>query len=302
MGINNIPPKTCTYSCVYCQLGRTPQLEVERRAFYDPEAVIRAVRAWVSQLREQGEGIDYLTFVPDGEPTLDLSLGQMIQDLKGLGIPIAVITNASLLAREDVREELAQADWVSLKLDAVSEHTWRWINRPHKDLRLEQIKEGMLKFAFTFPGRLATETMLVAGANDGAEELKAIAEFLERLPPDVAYLAVPTRPPAEPWVKPPHEEAVAQAYAVFSERLPRVELLIGYEGDAFSSTGDVAVDLLSITAVHPLRREAVEELLAKNNASWSVVQRLLDAGELVELDYQGNKFYMRSLPSRKRLR
>jgi len=87
LGINNIPPKICSYSCVYCQLGRTLRMEIERRAFYEPEELIRAVRERVEELREGGERIDYLTFVPDGEPTLDSNLGEEIAALKDLGIP-----------------------------------------------------------------------------------------------------------------------------------------------------------------------------------------------------------------------
>jgi wyosine [tRNA(Phe)-imidazoG37] synthetase (radical SAM superfamily) len=93
LGINNIPPKACTYSCVYCQVGRTSEMQVERRSFYDPEEVVQDVWDRVQRSTEAGETIDYLTFVPDGEPTLDVHLGREIELLKPLGIPIAVITN-----------------------------------------------------------------------------------------------------------------------------------------------------------------------------------------------------------------
>ncbi|MFO7742846.1 MAG: radical SAM protein, partial [Anaerolineae bacterium] len=118
LGINNIPPKICTYSCAYCQLGRTIKMEVERRPFYEPEDILRHVQDKVEKSEGAGEAIDYLTFVPDGEPTLDANLGHEIELLQPLGIKIAVISNASLVWREDVREELGQADWVSLKVDA----------------------------------------------------------------------------------------------------------------------------------------------------------------------------------------
>ena len=298
LGINNIPPKICSYSCVYCQLGRTLRMEGERRAFYKPKELIRAVRERVKELREGGERIDYLTFVPDGEPTLDANLGEEIAALKDLGIPIAVITNASLIACEDVREELSQADWVSLKVDATTEAVWKRVNRPHKALSLEEIQKGILKFARNFRGTLATETMLVSGVNDASEEIAAVAGFLAEVKPDIAYISIPTRPPAEPWVKPPTEEVLTQVYAIFEERLPHVELLIGYEGDAFAASGDAAHDLLSITAVHPMREGAVRQLLARDRADWDVVRELVHAGKLVELEYSGHRFYMRALPSR----
>jgi wyosine [tRNA(Phe)-imidazoG37] synthetase (radical SAM superfamily) len=167
LGINNIPPKICTYACVYCQLGRTIKMRVERAAFYEPEEILRDVRGKVEKARRAGEAIDYLTFVPDGEPTLDLNLGRAIDLLKPLGIKIAVITNSSLMWHEDSREALMQADWVSLKVDAVREDIWRRVDRPHGTLQLASIQDGILGFAKTYTGHLVTETMLVEGINDG---------------------------------------------------------------------------------------------------------------------------------------
>lgn len=295
LGINNIPPKICTYSCVYCQLGRTIKMQVERQAFYDPQEVRRVVEEKVRKTGLSGEPIDYLTFVPDGEPTLDVHLGQEIELLKPLNIKIAVITNSSLVSREDVRAELAKADWVSLKVDAVSERTWRRVDRPHGALRLEAIREGMLQFAESYGGKLVTETMLVRDLNDGEDQLGEVAEFLAHLSPDTAYLAIPTRPPAEEWAQPPDENAINRGYQILSERLAHVEYLIGYEGNAFAFTGNVEDDLLSITSVHPMREDAVEEFLGRAQADWSAVRRLIAEDRLVETRYGEHRFYVRRL-------
>ena len=295
LGINNIPPKVCTYSCVYCQLGRTPKMQAERSEFYPPEDIVRAVQDKVSRSRQAGEAIDYLTFVPDGEPTLDLNLGHEIELLRPLGLPIAIITNASLIWREDVREELMGADWVSLKMDAVDGETWRRVNRPHGQLNLASILEGALTFAEHYPGKLVTETMLVVGTNDGEEQVEAVARFLARLQPATAYLSIPTRPPAEAWARAPDEQAVNRAYQILSEAVPDAEYLIGYEGNAFAFTGDVEQDLLSITAVHPMREDAVQAFLARAQAGWPVVQRLVAQEELVEARHNGHTFYLRKL-------
>jgi len=295
LGVNNIPPKVCTYSCVYCQLGRTPEMRVERREFYDPEEVLRQIRAKVEAAREAGEAIDYLTFVPDGEPTLDVNLGREIALLRPLGIPIAVITNGSLLWKEDVRADLMGADWVSVKVDAVRESVWRRVDRPHGSLRLAEVLEGVEAFARSYGGELVTETMLVRGVNDAEADLAEVADFLARLGPARAYISIPTRPPAEKWVLPPTEEAITRAYALFAGAVERVELLIGYEGDAFAATGDAEGDLLSITAVHPMRREAVEALLTRTGAGWEVVHGLLAEGLLIETEYGGHTYYARHL-------
>ncbi len=301
LGINNIPDKVCSYACIYCQIGRTLRMEVKRRRFYDPERILRDVETKVHEATERGERIDYLTFVPDGEPTLDINLGKETELLRQLEIPLAVLTNSSLIWREDVREELSVFDFVSLKLDAVSGHLWRRVDRPHRSLRLEDILEGMLDFRDGFKGRLVTETMLIGGIDYGDEPEK-IAEFLKDLKPDVAYIAVPTRPPAERWVKPADEETINRTFQLFAEALGegRVEYLIGYEGNAFAFTGNVEDDLLGITAVHPMREDAVKKLLEKANAGWDVVEKLLKAGKLIEIEYEGEKFYMRRLRSRDR--
>jgi wyosine [tRNA(Phe)-imidazoG37] synthetase (radical SAM superfamily) len=293
LGINNIPPKTCTYSCVYCQLGRTPKMEVERRAFYEPDKVVSNVVDKVARTRQAGESIEYLTFVPDGEPTLDINLGQEIELLKPLGEPVAVISNASLIWRQDVRQDLMGTNWVSLKVDAVEEAAWRQIDRPHGSLDLPSIMAGLLTFAREYRGKLVTETMLVAGVNDGDGDLKALAGFLARLQPDRAYLSIPTRPPAEPWALPPDEQTVNRAYQILQRELERVECLIGYEGNAFAFTGDVEEDLLSITAVHPMREDAVKHFLARAGTTWALVQRLVAQERLVQADYDGYRYYLR---------
>ncbi|MCK4514845.1 MAG: radical SAM protein, partial [Spirochaetaceae bacterium] len=295
VGINNIPPKICTYACVYCQLGRTIKMRVEREAFYTPEEIVQSVQEKVQKAQAANEPIDYLTFVPDGEPTLDVHLGREIELLKPLGIKIAVITNSSLVSREDVRNDLQGADWVSLKVDSVKESIWRKVDRPPGVLELNAIQEGMLELAATFEGVLVTETMLVEGVNDGEESVGGITGFLSQLKPRTVYLSIPTRPPAENWVHPPDEKTINRAFQIMSERLDHVEYLIGYEGNEFAFTGDVQEDLLSITAVHPMREDAVGAFLERANSDWEVVHRLVAEDELVETEFEGWKFYLRRL-------
>ncbi len=294
LGVNHIPPKACSYSCVYCQVGRTSHLRVVRRAFYDPAQVEQAVREHLAQARSAGERVDYLSFVPDGEPTLDVHLGAEIARLRPLGTPIAVITNGSLLWRQDVRNDLLLADWVSVKVDSVQEDVWRRVDRPHGKLRLPVILDGMLEFARQYRGLLVTETMLVAGVNDDERSLEAVADFLAHLGPSAAYISVPTRPPAEAWVRPPDGEVIVRAYAIFREKVERVELLTGYEGNAFALIGDPAEDLLRITAVHPLREDALVAYLARSNQNRNLVDRLLAQGLLIEIEYRGQRFYRRA--------
>jgi len=164
-------------------------------------------------------------------------------------------------------------------------------------LQRSAILAGARQFVANFHGTLVTETMLVAGANDSPARLAETADLLAQLRPDIAYLSIPTRPPAEDWVLPPDEAVINRAYQLFSDRLKQVEYLIGYEGNAFAFSGDVEDDLLSITAVHPMREDAVKQLITQAKAPWSVVQRLITEGQLIETQYNQQTFYLRKIHS-----
>ncbi|HQE96172.1 MAG TPA: radical SAM protein [Candidatus Marinimicrobia bacterium] len=295
LGINNIPAKVCTYACAYCQVGKTIKMPIERWVYYKPEDVFGSVKNLLENAYRQGEQVDFLTFVPDGEPTLDINLGTEISILKTLGVPVGVITNSSLIWRSDVRKDLNNADWVSLKIDAVEETIWRGINHPNRSLDLKEILDNILEFAGNYHGQLVTETMLIRDRNDSREHVEKLTEYIAQLPNITAYLSVPTRPPAEKWVQIPTEETLIQAYQIFRSKMRSVELLIGYEGNAFGFSGNVEADLVNITAVHPMRKEAVAELLEKAKSDWSVVDRLIEKELLVKKEYQGKTFYTRRL-------
>ncbi len=295
MGINNIPPKICTYSCVYCQIGRTLNMQVERMEFYKPDEIFQAVEKKVKEAVEKREAVDYLTFVPDGEPTLDINIGREIEILKNLGLKIAVITNSSLIWDEKVRSDCYKTDWISVKIDALTRDIWREIDRPHGSLKLEKILDGLSEFARRFKGEMTTETMLIQGINDNIEQIEKISDFIAGLKPARSYIAIPTRPPAEKWVKPPAENMINMAVQIFKEKEIPTEYLIGYEGNAFAFTGNVEEDLLSITSVHPMREDQVREFLDKAEKDWTVIQKLISQDKLIKSEYKNKKFYTRKL-------
>ncbi|HHO48374.1 MAG TPA: radical SAM protein [Desulfobacteraceae bacterium] len=295
LGVNNIPPKICSYSCIYCQVGGTNALRIDRQPFYEPEEIRREVEGRLRRLEELGESVDYLAFVPDGEPTLDSNLGRTIDLLRPLGVKTAVISNSSLLWMESVRDDLARADWVSLKVDAASADVWRRVNRPHRGLELPVIHEAMFRFAGEYRGVLVTETMLIRGVNDSPDQVEEAACLVERLQPAKAYLSIPTRPPLERWAVPPDDDVLTMAWQVFSRHLADVECLFGYEGDAFTVTGNVGEDLLNIVAVHPMREEAVRKFLAKAGADWALIDKLVSHGRLRTAVYEGQRYYLRRM-------
>jgi wyosine [tRNA(Phe)-imidazoG37] synthetase (radical SAM superfamily) len=266
---------------------------VEPRGFYAPEDIYQEISEQLQKVHSSDEPVDYLTFVPDGEPTLDINLGKAIDLLRPLNIPIAVISNASLLWHKDVRAAIGKADWVSVKVDSVVEGIWKQVNRPHEALRLNVIMDGIRQFARQFHGELVAETMLINGINDNEDSVTSVAEFLHEIGVPRTYLSIPTRPTAETGIGGPSELVVNRAYQILASSLPHVEYLIGYEGDEFAFTGDVRHDLLSITAVHPMRESAVREILKRAKSEWSVVEELIAEGKIKQVNYLGNRYFVR---------
>lgn len=293
LGINNIPPKACSYSCVYCQIGRTNHMRVKRCEFYKPEEIYAQTKQKLSDIG--GEPVDYLSFVPDGEPTLDIHLGRHIDLLKPLGVKIAVITNASLLWMDDVKEDLLKADWVSIKIDATNHDIWKKVDRPHGSLELNKVLKDAVDFAKRFEGKLVTETMLVRGINDDEAHLKEIADRIKCMNPDKAYILVPTRPPAETGVAKPTAETLRNAYDIFRQKGLQSECISGDEEDSFYFTDDFVNDLLSISAVHPVREDVIMNMLEKRGLDRSVIKEMIDNKLICSYEYNGKRFYKRNL-------
>ncbi|NTW24354.1 MAG: radical SAM protein [Lentimicrobium sp.] len=296
IGINNIPHKVCSYSCAYCQVGKADIMQVNRQEFYLPDIIVRQLEYKLNCL-SQSDFPDYITLVPDGEPTLDIHLGELILKLKSFGLPVAVITNSSLLSQTEVQSELMNADYISLKVDTVNQTSWRKVNKPHKDLNHSIILQSIRDFSQTFKGTLVTESMLLKDINDSDEELERLAIFLCDVKPEIAYIAIPTRPLAFGGIFPADEAAVAMAYETFTRYKLNAELLTGYEGNAFASSGNFADDILSITAVHPMRKDAVMELMTKSNATELILNQLIENELIEKVTFNNQDYFLRKFNS-----
>nr|MBN1229190.1 radical SAM protein [Anaerolineae bacterium] len=183
LGIDTIPLKTCNWNCVYCQLGRTQPLINERREYIPRKTILAQVRDALAAHRP-GD-IDWVTFVGSGEPTLHSGIGWLIQEVKAAGsLPVAVITNGSLLYLAEVRDALAAADAVMPSLDAGTVELYRRINRPHPEATFERLVDGLIAFRHQYGGKLWIEVMLVRGLNDTEPALQDIAAVLRRVNPD----------------------------------------------------------------------------------------------------------------------
>ncbi|MEA5005582.1 MAG: radical SAM protein [Rikenellaceae bacterium] len=294
LGINNIPfEKVCSYSCIYCQVGLTKYLRYTREPYIEPEKIYGDVVTLLEKL-QPADYPDYLTFVANGEPTLDINLGRSISLLKVLGIPVAVITNASLLYDKEVRKDISQADWVSVKVDSAVPAIRKRINRPFPGLTYDLYCEGLTLFANSYNGVLATETMLVQGVNDGVDSLDKTASLIKNLKPQVSYISVPIRPPAIHSARLPEEEKINTAYQIFTEKGLNSELLVDFEGIDIGYTGNAKVDILNMCVVHPIREETMYEILNKDGSDSNIVEQLISSGQIKKIEYKGKMFYLRN--------
>jgi wyosine [tRNA(Phe)-imidazoG37] synthetase (radical SAM superfamily) len=272
LGIDTIPLKTCNWNCVYCQLGRTQPLVNQRKEYYPSAGILAEVREAL-EAHKPGE-IDWVTFVGSGEPLLHAGIGGVIRQVKAMtDLPIAVITNGSLLYLPEVRQELSAADAVLPTLDAGTADLYRKVNRPHPGLTYKRLVEGLIAFRDEYRGKLWVEVMLVRGLNDTLQALGDIADVLQRIKPDAVHLNLPTRPPAETWVQPPTDENLMQAMAILGNI---AEVVHPAEGGFDLSGYDNPIDaVIGIITRHPMRQEELEHTLAR----WSpgqVSQALAD--------------------------
>jgi len=191
LGVDIVPYKICSYDCIYCTLGRTTKLTSAPGRLINAKDVIREIEQWL----EQGGSADYITFAGSGEPTLNADLGEMIRATKKLTkIPLAMITNGSLLGESEIREAVSMADVLLPSLDAGTERTFRAVNRPAPSVSFLGMREGLVQTAQEFPGQIWLETMLVEGVNDSEAELHAMYEVVRRVCPDKLQINTVERP------------------------------------------------------------------------------------------------------------
>ena len=194
LGVDIIPFKTCTLDCTYCQLGSTGKTSLRRASWFPPKEILAQVKAAV----DSGQRIDVITFSGSGEPTLNRDIGGLIRAIKRMTrIPVAVLTNGTLLTRKDVRRDLAAADIVVPSLDAVPSALFRRVNRPHASLDNKKIVDGLVHFREEFRGEIRLEVMLVKGVNDTPAHVRALKEAAARIRPDRIELNTVARPPAD---------------------------------------------------------------------------------------------------------
>ena len=292
LGINIIPAKTCTLDCVYCQCGLTTRKTVKRESFFPVKDILSAVRN--SQPVTRNSQLSFLTFSGDGEPTLNKDIGRIIRRLKReFSIPVAVITNSTLMSDPQVRRDIMPADLVVPSLDAADQRTFARVDRCHSSIKVEDIIEGLKLFRRSYRGKMWLEIMLVKGINDSVEHVVALRKAVHQIQPDRVQLNTVVRPPAEKFARPMSHDDLVQIQCLFG---PNTDIADATKSKVQSPKSKVGGDPDAAIAatVHgrPVTKKDIENSLGIRGATLSAsLRRLVRAKRIKPVDYSGKTFY-----------
>jgi wyosine [tRNA(Phe)-imidazoG37] synthetase (radical SAM superfamily) len=290
LGIDVVPAKTCTFNCIFCQLGRTTHQTIERQEYVPTEEVMTELEAY---LEKDGKA-DYLTFSGSGEPTLHSKIGEMIARTKQMTkIPVAVLTCGALLYDPQVRRELAPVDVVLPSLNAISPAVFRAVNRPHGALQLAAMIDGLRRFRREYRGRLWLEIMFVKSVNDDPAEIARLQRAIAEIKPDKVHLTTVARPPAE-----------SETLALTSAELKAIATALGAQTEVvllppptykLQSGDSLIAEVVNLIARRPAKLEEIcEQVNCKHDLIWLALNALIEAGAVKVRNHQGKKFYAAS--------
>ena len=296
LGVDVIPRKLCTLDCLYCEVGRTDKRALRRKEYIPAGEIIAEIRAALS---ESGE-IDTVTFSGSGEPTLNSKLGEMIRAVKSFSsVPVAVITNGTLLYLRDVRYDLLAADIVLPSLDAITPSVFEHLNRPHPGLDLCSILDGLKSFRGEFGGQIWLEILFAKGYNDGEDEIERMKKVIDEIKPDRIQLNTVIRPPAEAYCEPVDEERLKEIKRLLGQTCEIIGVAPGRPTSAIR-----VVDYGEIVGLLQRRSMTVDETalaLGFPRLDALIALGVLEEQGLVESFYHFDVKYYRALVGASRL-
>lgn len=286
LGISPIPKKTCNYSCIYCQLGRTDRMTNTRQMFFP----VSSIMAEFDDILKQHLKFDVVTIVGEGEPVLYAGLGDLILEIKTrTDKPVAVITNGSLLFDQRVQLEISKADIILPTLDAYDEASFRRINRPHRSLHFEEVLGGLKEFSKKYQGQLWIEIMLLKGINDDDTTLPKYADILKQIRYSKVYLNTPVRPPAEAYVLAIEPERMQSAARI----LGAIPIDVLHSQGFHSEIKDDYAAILSIIKRHPMNQHEIGGFLESRGCREidAILSRLQQDLRVTVINYKGYETY-----------
>ena len=277
LGIDLVPHKICTYDCIYCQIGKTAEKTLIRKEYVPVKEIVEEVKGF---LKEERSPIDHLSLSGSGEPTLHSKIDSVIRGIKAItSIPVAVITNGSLLYEEKVRESLLQADVVLPSLDAVSAEVFEKINRPHSAISIDKVIDGLVEFRRVYKGQIWLEILFCQGVNDSQSELLLMKKAIDRIQPDRIHLNTVVRPPFEKWAIPLNQETIEEIRAFFGEK---ASIISEFDRHAPAITErDIQEEILEILKRRPLSLTDLSKGMGiRENEIEKYIQPLISEGKI----------------------
>ena len=286
LGVDLVPFKTCSLDCIYCQAGKTTHKTIERKSYVSLESVIPELK----DALKQNQKIDYITLSGSGEPTLNLDLGRIITAIKKItDIPVAVLTNGTLLHLESVRDELMAADLVVPSLDAVSQEIFCKINKPHPHINVSQMIAGLKSLRGDFSGDIWLEIMLVKGLNDFPEEIKKLNDVISSIEFDKVQLNTTVRPAADKVIEPVTNDELVTIKELLGERC---EIIAGFRENQNTVDKNIPEKIISIITRRPLNlSEIADSLGIAKETTIKYVYLLEKQGRIELLTYGSESYY-----------
>jgi len=287
LGVDTIPFKTCTFDCIYCQLSKTTHKTVERKEYVSTQEILGQLKKILSTEKK----IDYITFAGSGEPTLHSEIGKIIKAIKKMtSMPIAVITNGSLLFEKKLRNDLQNADLVVPSLDAVTDEIFKKINRPCPSLDIEKIITGLKDFRREFKGLIWLEIMLVKGLNDDLEHLQKMKSIITEIKPDKIQLNTVVRPPNEKFARPLNLEDLERIRDFFGDRCEIIDEFKREKHRIYSK--DIEEAIIELIRRRPVTLEDISKVLGiHQNETIKYINFLQESNKINFYYHQGVKYY-----------
>ena len=288
LGIDLVPHKICTYDCIYCQIGKTTKKTLTRKEYVPVKEIIEEVKQF---LKEGTSSIDHLSLTGSGEPTLHSEIRSVIEEIKAItSIPVAVITNGSLLYEEEVRQDLLRADLVLPSLDAVSSEIFVKINRPRPGFSIEKVIEGLIEFRKVYKGQILLEILFCKDVNDGKEELLRMKKTVDRIQPDRIHLNTVVRPPSEKWAVPLNQKEMEEIRAFFGEK---AEIISEFDRHPpMAPERDIKEEMLRILKRRPLSLTDLSRGMGiREDEIEKYIQPLVSEGKIHARMFGGSIYY-----------
>ena len=287
LGIDIIPFKTCSLNCIYCQLGPTTKKTIHRKEYLSSSEILSQIKKKLSS----GQRIDYITFSGSGEPTLNKILEKLIREIKKItSIPVAVLTNSTLLSRKSTRNALMEADLIFPSLDAATQEIFVKVNRPHPSLNIEEIIQGLQEFSQEFKGSIWLEIMLVKGMNDSPSHIRKLKEAIAKLKPEKVQLNTVIRPPAEKYAHPLSLKDLEKIKKIFGKNC---EIIFEFDREAQKSTPEnLEWAILSLIQRRPVTLAEISASLGKGKDKIKKsLDSLLAEGKINSVTHKGLKYF-----------